>query len=83
VLWVDHPWPCREWCRRAMRCGGVQGGKDRAPCLADLSQLSNSAALLGKISTTEQTSLGHQFGERVHPDLQTPHLCGVTRQDLT
>jgi hypothetical protein len=53
------------------------------PCLADLSQLSNSAALLRKISSTEWTSLGHQFGGRVHHDLQTPHLCGVTRQDLT
>jgi hypothetical protein len=67
VLWVDHPWPCREWCRRAMRCGGVQGGKDRAPCLADLSQLSNSAALLGKISTTEQTSLATSSGSGYIP----------------
>jgi hypothetical protein len=40
-------------------------------------------ALLRKISTTEWTSLGHQFGEREHRDLQTPHVGGVTRQDLT
>jgi hypothetical protein len=45
-----------------MRCCGAQGGKCRAPCLADLSHLGNSAALLHKIGTTEWTSLGHQFG---------------------
>jgi hypothetical protein len=66
-----------------MRCDGVQGGKGRAPCLAGLSQVSNSAALLRKISTTEWTNLGHQFAGRVHRDLKLLICAGVTRQDLT
>jgi hypothetical protein len=66
-----------------MRCGAVEGGKGRAPCLADLSQLSNSAALLHKISTTEWTSLGHQFGGGYIATSKLLICAATTRQDLT
>jgi hypothetical protein len=58
----------------------MQGGDCRAPCLADLSQLSKGAALLHKISATERANLGHQLGRRVHCNLLMP--AGVTRQNL-
>jgi hypothetical protein len=50
----------------------MQGGDCRAPCLADLSQLSKGAALLHKISATERANLGHQFRRRVHCNLLMP-----------
>src|SRR6185436_10647945 len=75
MQWVHYPWARSDWRHGTAHCRAVQAGKCRSPCLADLDQLGNGAALLNKISGTETTFLCQEFRRRVHRDLQLAHAC--------